>query len=195
MAINPNDITTVSVPELPPAPISDTSEFAHSVDDILSKCSGLDLKNYLRSLVGYAQYEVKQLIVPSGYVAENFDQSATSANGLGLVGELWEGWAIINGNNGTPNADGRALIAYGAEYPTIGEFLGEEKHLLSIDEMPAHNHGLSNVKKYNDTFGTNGLYDRSQTGTPSGLVTDNAGGGQAHNNMQPSMVVLMIMKL
>lgn len=206
MAINPSDITTVSVPELPPAPLSDTSELAHSVGDILSKCSGLDLKNYLRSLVGYAQYEIRQLLVPAGYIAENFDTSATAANGLGLAGKLWEGWAILNGNNGTANLDGKVLMAYGATRSTVGEFLGSATHTLSVSELPPHNfrNGIANDNDNLWVYGgtstdmpgsaTAEVRDEGGSKTKQG-ITNTLGGGQSHNNIQPSVVVLTIIKL
>ena len=83
---------------------------------------------------------------------------------------------------------GRAIVGYSdvANDPnwtkTIGSTFGEFDHMLTIEEIPEHDHkGV--VKASNQTYsGGNGSRFTSD-GT-----TDKAGGGQAHNNVQPSMV-------
>jgi len=192
------DFTTVSVPELPPATITDSSEFPHSVGDILSKCTGLDIKNYLQSLVGYAPYEIKCLRPPgdgTAYVSEHFDTSATSLNGLGLVGGIWEGWAICNGNNGTDNLDGQTLIGFGANYAIIGEFTGSEEVTLTINQIPAHSHDITLYNASPSPGNTINSLELGDPNNPGTYTTNSRGGGLPHNNMQPSMVVLVIIKL
>jgi len=64
---------------------------------------------------------------------------------------------------------------------TIGQSVGEEAHILTIDEMPRHDHGIKelisaqSLLRYDPglNFGTNSTYMQ--------------GGDQPHNNMQPTL--------
>lgn len=75
---------------------------------------------------------------------------------------------------------------------TVGSTGGAETHTLTTTEMPAHTHGSSagassSVKSY--TAGG------SADAAGAGSVTGSNGSGGAHNNMQPSLVMMMIIKL
>jgi microcystin-dependent protein len=102
----------------------------------------------------------------------------------------------------------------------LGDAVGEEAHVLTIPEMPSHNHGGATSSDgahshtTNATGDTVGLAFKNGQATPSGLDNDgdelnlsttgaltinsagahahtiNAqGGGNAHNNMQPTTFV------
>jgi microcystin-dependent protein len=216
MAINPEEITTVQVNELPPAPFSDSSMLAHAVGDILSRGTIAELVTFIQSKLLARPYELKVLVVDNSYINDNFDMTVGATQGIGKVGGLWETWAICNGNNGTENLDGQTLIGFGANYPTLKTFLGSATHTLTTAQMPAHFHHTpgSVFKSFVSAAGDKTGNVSSATGYDSGSNTElaignlstnyNSGGaaleqtvgsGQAHNNMQPSMVVLMIMKL
>lgn len=66
---------------------------------------------------------------------------------------------------------------------------GEAEHILTVDELPAHAHGFTQY-----TFGVDiesvGVPDPTGVGNPRlPESTDDTGGGEAHNNMPPFLVV------
>ena len=72
-------------------------------------------------------------------------------------------------------------------FDTLGETGGEKTHTLTIAEMPSHSHLMWTL---NQQIGTGG--DASLKGTYNFVKdtgTGNAGGGNAHNNLQPYIVV------
>lgn len=97
--------------------------------------------------------------------------------------------ATLFGGSWTQLTD-RFLLGAGSTY-TAGKTGGAATHTLTIDEMPRHDHwGVYRPDWY--------LHDES--GQPSGksdgssdnqLFTDERGGGGAHNNMPPYLVVYM----
>lgn len=69
------------------------------------------------------------------------------------------------------------------DFQTPGQEGGEKEHTLTIDEMPEHEHGyqtLGTGPRHLD--GENG--DLARNGRTD-YETDLAGGGEAHNNLQP----------
>jgi hypothetical protein len=77
------------------------------------------------------------------------------------------------------------------EFDTAEKVGGFKTHTLTIDEMPSHNHnqpeGISPAPNANDVDITGG---NGRT-IDSNILTDNTGGGSAHNNLQPYIVVYM----
>jgi microcystin-dependent protein len=102
---------------------------------------------------------------------------------------------------GLPDLRGRVPIHVGGSH-TLGERGGEQAHTLSIAEIPTHVHTASGVNVAADTADpTSGFFAVSPSGLgavygpPSGLVATNsgsilnAGGSQAHLNMQPFLTL------
>lgn len=78
------------------------------------------------------------------------------------------------------------LLSAGDTY-TAGNTGGEATHTLTIEEMPAHTH--TGQRHYQSTSSSTGY---SGNWTSQKYTTDNTGstgGGQAHNNMPPYLVV------
>ena len=92
-----------------------------------------------------------------------------------------------------PNIKGRSLVGVDpddTDFNVVGATGGEKTHTLTVNEMPSHNHGLLG------NSGTGGKaetvpYGSATTGTVMYAV-QNAGGGQAHNNLSPYAAVNFI---
>lgn len=104
-----------------------------------------------------------------------------------------------------PDLQGRVPIGQGQgpglEERVIGEQLGAENVTLQQLEMPAHSHGLQSSGQ-----GTTGspayaataprkIYAASNDGVMGAAAISAAGGGQPHNNMQPTQFVTYIIAL
>lgn len=116
--------------------------------------------------------------------------SVSSTSPASLFGGTWE------------QIQNRFLLAAGSSY-TAGDTGGEATHTLTANEMPSHNHSI----RANTTWGesetlgawqqfvaTDTLYDLGASGgtmTASyyDKVIQRTGGGAAHNNMPPYLVV------
>lgn len=102
-----------------------------------------------------------------------------------------------------PDLRGRTPIHVGASNGTphtLGQKSGEETHILSLNETPAHNHGVQVSTAAADSPTPSGtvlaqaeMIYHNPTGVPKTTMNNatltNAGGGQAHDNMQPYLAV------
>jgi microcystin-dependent protein len=125
-----------------------------------------------------------------------------------LHSAIGEGWGAGGDATGPlfnlPDLRGRA--AFGAGQGTgltsreLGQYVGEEAHVLSVAEMPAHNHdpgGNFNRLVAVDCDGTTPGTDRTcgnEINTTVARPIATAGGGQAHNTVPPGAVVNYIIK-
>jgi microcystin-dependent protein len=99
---------------------------------------------------------------------------------------------------GLPDLQGRASIHMGNSH-VLGERGGESTHTLSIAEIPLHVHSAKASSNTSDQsapggnfWGNAGLasYNTGAPNTPmSPSAIVNAGGGQAHENTQPYLVL------
>ena len=87
--------------------------------------------------------------------------------------------------------EGRVLVgkASSGTFVTPGATGGEETHILTTDEMPAHTHVVANVNGNNTVNGSGSA--GTAGGYASNKTSNSAGGGGAHNNLQPYIVVYM----
>lgn len=90
-----------------------------------------------------------------------------------------------------PDLRGRAPIAVSPNY-ALGAKGGEDKHTLTVEEMPAHTHSVNANKavadKYpiaNDVWAGNMSYTDSANMQLVGNAVATSGQGLAHSNMQP----------
>lgn len=98
-----------------------------------------------------------------------------------------------------PDLRGRVIAGYDendTSFNTIGKLLGEKSHTLTVNEMPSHAHGV-----YGALTGENKSISNSGNDWGVGTTRDwnmdtltSTGGGQAHNNIQPTLVLKWIVK-
>ena len=114
--------------------------------------------------------DIFNLFYPVGAIYETFDADFDPNNAWGGTWERVKGKVLV----GVDEDD--------ADFNTVKKTGGEKVHILTIDEMPSHTHTQ---------------WSRNWTVTPASssnvaanagketTATGSAGGGQAHNNMQP----------
>lgn len=88
-----------------------------------------------------------------------------------------------------PNFGGRTAIGANTTY-ALGASGGEATHTLTYNEMPAHQHGSGAAAYISGApYGFANLPSTGNHITFASWVTDSAGAGWAHNNMQPYLAV------
>jgi len=98
----------------------------------------------------------------------------------------WSELATARGRAIMGAGQGAGLTARG-----VGETPGAETHTLSVAEMPGHQHGLYT---YANSSQGDGNFFWGTASQPQTVTTSTAGGGQAHNIMQPYIVLLLCEK-
>ena len=97
-----------------------------------------------------------------------------------------------------PNIKGRSLVGVDpddTDFNVVGKTGGEKEHRLTINEMPSHNHGMSNGNNiWTQASGYGNISASSTTGANRANISTIAsqGGGQAHNNLSPYAAVNFI---
>ena len=97
---------------------------------------------------------------------------------------------------GLDNMGGSAAnVITGAWARNMGGRFGEENHQLTVAEMPAHTHALGTSLSPNGSgYGElEGMYGNAHV-INHAAVSASAGGGGAHNTVQPSMALVWIIR-
>ncbi|MEZ2226422.1 MAG: hypothetical protein ACBR50_09165 [Microcoleus sp.] len=142
-------------------------------------------------------HSTKNLVVNNAIVAPAFIGDGALVRGMivmwsGQVAQIPTGWALCNGQNGTPDLRDRFIVGAGNSY-AVGATGGSNNVTLTIQQMPAHSH------KY---------YTSLNHSVQSGSATDCvrwdgmreydsgwAGDNQPHENRPPYYALAFIMKL
>ncbi len=107
----------------------------------------------------------------------------------------------LRGRVGVGSYEGLSDASYNLTERSRGDISGAETHTLTINEMPAHTHN-GTTDQSGPSSGSQGvaaLSGGNQVGEDAGthshsFTTNSTGGGAAHNNMQPYVVVRYLIK-
>lgn len=99
--------------------------------------------------------------------------------------KIWSGttWEAIEGETlgGYKKGD--------QNFGTLGASIGEAEHKLTVEEMPSHSHADAKPQTIQNTAIGSAQYGYLSNGAFN--ATAYTGGGQAHNNIQPTRVVMI----
>lgn len=158
-----------------------------------------------------ANADVQELYVLIWGQVDNTYAPVTGGRGGTAIGDFNAGKPMA-----LPKALGRALVAAGTgsglSSRTLGSTFGEESHVLTTPEIPAHSHSntlsdpghthtLPSVNQNLPLGGalssvfTSGAGVTGSSTTGITITNASAGGGGAHNNTQASLAVTVLVKL
>lgn len=135
-------------------------------------------------------------------------------------GAIPDGWALCNGENGTPDLRDKFVVGAGGSY-SVGATGGNSSELaslvgstgettLSVSQMPSHNHGWNTPSGYTVPYFyrssiSSGIYGSGGSGGTITLSIANTGGSGSHshsisgtatvNTLPPYFALCFIMKL
>jgi microcystin-dependent protein len=145
--------------------------------------------------------------IPDGWLNCNGASisTLTYANLFSAIGYTYGG---SGSNFNIPDIQGRVVVGTGSgsglSSRTLGQKNGEETHILTTAEMPSHSHtsnaiggsiGLITANGANTAIDVDSSSVEPNLYTaPQALTIDSNGSGNAHNNMQPFIVLYYLIK-
>lgn len=101
-----------------------------------------------------------------------------------------DGFALCNGQNGTPDLRDRFVLGAGNKY-AVGEMGGSEEVTLTVEQMPKHSHEYI----LSMHAGTSGGLACMGTVKYDDYSTGSSGSSKPHPNMPPYYTLAYIMKI
>jgi hypothetical protein len=125
--------------------------------------------------------------------------------GLGKVGGGWEGWAIMDGRNGTTDRGGKVSVGWvndplspfylqATPASLTDGFGGENEVTLTVNELPEVDIPFD-YDGVGRSIGSQETMRNYPGSNRTGGVITFPGGGQAHNNMQEYAVTVKVKKI
>ena len=162
-------------------------------------------KNYK---LKYTGQEVENLLdkasvsVDSTYVNNQMIAATEFKTGMillwsGTTATIPSGWALCNGQNGTPNLTDRFVVGAGNAY-SVGATGGSETVTLTSAQIPSHSHTYSKSSGNKDSVNEGSGWGSSTvvaSVSASNAATSSTGSGGAHENRPPYYALAYIMKL
>ena len=114
-----------------------------------------------------------------------------------------DGWAICDGNNGTPNLSSRFIVGAGRQYE-VGATGGVDRVTLAIEQLPRHRHDIKfygadsegGWDKENIFFSVSAKYEEFENrGETVPYGGDSNGNTEPHENRPPYYAVYYIMRV
>lgn len=149
-----------------------------------------------RATIRLIRYSRESSTLPKGSIIPWF----------GKLVDIPAGYAICDGNNGTPDLRDRFIVGAGNTYK-LSDIGGENFHTLSVDEMPSHHHNQATVNdtqlpvgreacvNLNDWFPDIPKLGYDYVDFLGPIPTSDIGGNQSHENRPPYYALYYIMQL
>jgi hypothetical protein len=138
-------------------------------------------------------------IIESGQVNQNFsdivsyiNETVCVANGDGAMFLGWKGSVASIPPGWVLDADFKDKFILGAgNLYAVGATGGEINHILTIAEIPSHDHPYLTASNVN---GSSNYGENGEGTATTGHTTSKTGGGASHNNMPPYYAACWIRK-
>jgi microcystin-dependent protein len=112
----------------------------------------------------------------------------------GATNAVPSGWALCDGQNGTPNLQDKFVVGAGSSY-SVNDTGGAADVTLTTAQIPSHTHPIQiRVGKDDDNFSFNQGFSSDAPSSGGTYNSNSTGGGQSHENRPPYYALAYIIK-